>query len=432
MWDQRVKLAEFTHPPCPEFKKHRTRKERYLGQICISCVLPSVAALPWPCVRASVQNGCHFAEALHLPQYDLHELRRKNRSPSAKNGYLDPRETCQVTDISGKSWRVASWCDGIFHPNTISKISETKNILKCIKSVLLLEPITKVSNIWRKHWRGWKSIRTSSKHSSQISRRKSSLRIRPYKTYMDAFGSFLERIPWSFHQMNISRRCSESIVLSTKAWRVSLLEWIFPLLRSSCLTVLSYALTWPDDIDSSIPCSEGGDWSGWKGKQLDWTRNGMWNIACHFMVLIPMTRSIGQPARLAYMYSGQVHTTKTTTSQFHHGRKNMLQKRKKKCGSVLITFSAMQVHAIPASKDYLKSLGLGFRDIPWHQHWQVALLLKRNLGLEAVAVFAVDRGAPHLRLYSDEGYRLLCEDEPLEFFEGFNPVVWLWPISQKA
>lgn len=54
---------------------------------------------------------------------------------------------------------------------------------------------------------------------------------------------------------------------------------------------------------------------------------------------------------------------------------------------------------------------------------QVALLLKRNLGLEAVALFALDRGAPHIRLYSDEGYRLLCEDEPLEFFEGFNPVV---------
>lgn len=56
-------------------------------------------------------------------------------------------------------------------------------------------------------------------------------------------------------------------------------------------------------------------------------------------------------------------------------------------------------------------------------HRQVALSLKRNLGLEAVAIFAVDRGAPHLPLYSDEGYKLLCEDEPLEFFEGFNPVV---------
>lgn len=54
---------------------------------------------------------------------------------------------------------------------------------------------------------------------------------------------------------------------------------------------------------------------------------------------------------------------------------------------------------------------------------QVSLLLKRNLGLEAVALFALDRGAPHLKLYTDEGYSLLCEDEPLEFFEGFNHVV---------
>lgn len=54
---------------------------------------------------------------------------------------------------------------------------------------------------------------------------------------------------------------------------------------------------------------------------------------------------------------------------------------------------------------------------------EVALLLKRNLGLEAVTLFAVDRGAPHLPLYSEEGYRMLCEEEPLEFFEGFNPVV---------
>eukprot|EP00434_Breviolum_minutum_P022728 symbB.v1.2.020053.t2/scaffold1665.1/size106850/14 len=60
----------------------------------------------------------------------------------------------------------------------------------------------------------------------------------------------------------------------------------------------------------------------------------------------------------------------------------------------------------------------------------VALSLKRNLGLEAVAIFAVDRGAPHLPLYSDEGYKLLCEDEPLEFFEGFNPVVY--KLMQRA
>ena len=57
----------------------------------------------------------------------------------------------------------------------------------------------------------------------------------------------------------------------------------------------------------------------------------------------------------------------------------------------------------------------GFRD-------QVALLLKQRLGLEAVSLFALDRGAPHVPLYSPEGYRLLRE-EPETFFEGFNPVV---------
>ena len=52
----------------------------------------------------------------------------------------------------------------------------------------------------------------------------------------------------------------------------------------------------------------------------------------------------------------------------------------------------------------------------------MALLLKQRLGLEAVSLFALDRGAPHVPLYSPEGYRLLRE-EPETFFEGFNPVV---------
>jgi len=54
---------------------------------------------------------------------------------------------------------------------------------------------------------------------------------------------------------------------------------------------------------------------------------------------------------------------------------------------------------------------------------EVALLLKRNLGLEPKCIFAIDRGAPHLPLYNEEGYRLLCLDEPEEFFEGFNPMI---------
>lgn len=55
---------------------------------------------------------------------------------------------------------------------------------------------------------------------------------------------------------------------------------------------------------------------------------------------------------------------------------------------------------------------------------EVALSLKRHLGLEPLCMFALDRGAPHMSLYTDEGYRLLCLDEPLEFFEGFNPTVF--------
>lgn len=54
---------------------------------------------------------------------------------------------------------------------------------------------------------------------------------------------------------------------------------------------------------------------------------------------------------------------------------------------------------------------------------EVALSLKRHLGLEPLCMFALDRGAPHIPLYTDEGYRLLCLDDPLEFFEGFNPTV---------
>ena len=73
--------------------------------------------------------------------------------------------------------------------------------------------------------------------------------------------------------------------------------------------------------------------------------------------------------------------------------------------------------------------------------------LKQQMGLQPVAMFAIDRGAPHLPIYTEapaggclerhaklcsglaccaqEGYRLLCMDEPLEFFEGFNPTVYL-------
>ncbi|CAJ1365037.1 unnamed protein product [Effrenium voratum] len=54
---------------------------------------------------------------------------------------------------------------------------------------------------------------------------------------------------------------------------------------------------------------------------------------------------------------------------------------------------------------------------------EVALLLKQTLGLEPAALFALDRGAPHVALYSAEGYRLLLE-RPEEFFQGFNPLVY--------
>mmetsp|Transcript_71591 Transcript_71591/g.207285 ORF Transcript_71591/g.207285 Transcript_71591/m.207285 type:complete len:370 (+) Transcript_71591:28-1137(+) len=53
----------------------------------------------------------------------------------------------------------------------------------------------------------------------------------------------------------------------------------------------------------------------------------------------------------------------------------------------------------------------------------VAAMAKRKLGLEPCSLFAMDRGAPHLPLYTEEGYRLLCLDEPSEFFEGFNPTI---------
>jgi len=54
---------------------------------------------------------------------------------------------------------------------------------------------------------------------------------------------------------------------------------------------------------------------------------------------------------------------------------------------------------------------------------EVALLAKRRLGLEPLCLFPMDRGAPHIHLYTDEGYRLLCMDEPQDFFDGFNPFV---------
>jgi len=55
---------------------------------------------------------------------------------------------------------------------------------------------------------------------------------------------------------------------------------------------------------------------------------------------------------------------------------------------------------------------------------EVALRLKQRMGLQPVAMFPIDRGAPHIPIYTEEGYRLLCLDEPLEFFEGFNPTVY--------
>lgn len=55
---------------------------------------------------------------------------------------------------------------------------------------------------------------------------------------------------------------------------------------------------------------------------------------------------------------------------------------------------------------------------------EVAVLCKRTLGLEPCSLFCIDRGAPHLKLYTDEGYEMLCSDEPQEFFEGFNPMIY--------
>lgn len=55
---------------------------------------------------------------------------------------------------------------------------------------------------------------------------------------------------------------------------------------------------------------------------------------------------------------------------------------------------------------------------------EVALRLKQRMGLQPVAMFPIDRGAPHIPIYTEEGHRLLCMDEPLEFFEGFNPTVY--------
>ena len=72
----------------------------------------------------------------------------------------------------------------------------------------------------------------------------------------------------------------------------------------------------------------------------------------------------------------------------------------------------------------LASSPFGPLSTPQFTHWtrQVALLLKQTLGLEPAALFALDRGAPHVALYSAEGYRLLLE-RPEEFFQGFNPLV---------
>lgn len=54
---------------------------------------------------------------------------------------------------------------------------------------------------------------------------------------------------------------------------------------------------------------------------------------------------------------------------------------------------------------------------------EVAMLAKKRLGLEPVCLFPIDRGAPHLSVYTPEGYRLLCMDEPQEFMDGFNPQI---------
>lgn len=54
---------------------------------------------------------------------------------------------------------------------------------------------------------------------------------------------------------------------------------------------------------------------------------------------------------------------------------------------------------------------------------EVAALAQGLLGLEPVCLFPIDRGAPHLPLYTEEGYRLLCMKEPQEFFDGFNPMI---------
>eukprot|EP00428_Durinskia_dybowskii_P064577 CAMPEP_0170363488 /NCGR_PEP_ID=MMETSP0117_2-20130122/4881_1 /TAXON_ID=400756 /ORGANISM="Durinskia baltica, Strain CSIRO CS-38" /LENGTH=258 /DNA_ID=CAMNT_0010617953 /DNA_START=113 /DNA_END=889 /DNA_ORIENTATION=+ len=61
---------------------------------------------------------------------------------------------------------------------------------------------------------------------------------------------------------------------------------------------------------------------------------------------------------------------------------------------------------------------------------EVAMLVKRQLGLEPICFFAIDRAPPHLKIYTEEGERLLGLDEPSEFFEGFNPTIhkmMSWP-----
>ncbi len=139
-----------------------------------------------------------------------------------------------------------------------------------------------------------------------------SCRIRPYRTSMDVFGLYLKIEHCHLSQM---RRSSKHILLLPAPWRACPFQWTSRTKTKprrsflKCSRLRIYKVTWIDAIASLIRCSEGGDWSGWRGRRLDWTRSGMWNIVCLSMELIQMIRSTGPPARQVCMYNGPAHTT---------------------------------------------------------------------------------------------------------------------------
>jgi len=54
---------------------------------------------------------------------------------------------------------------------------------------------------------------------------------------------------------------------------------------------------------------------------------------------------------------------------------------------------------------------------------EVARKARLELGVEPSMMFILDRGAPHYPLYTQEGYEMLCEEDPLDFFDGFHPMI---------